>query len=121
MRGRLAQSAFVAALMIGGTGCHTLGGDALRPAVLVRDAPEAREAITKAAQAATREGRVSFGTSDLSKDPVISVQPRPAPSEGNSMAMPTFFDLVTDGKACFLREQKTGKTHPLPGVACRPK
>jgi hypothetical protein len=47
--------------------------------------------------------------------------PRLSPYEGNSPAMPIYYDLVTDGKTCSVRERAGGKTHPLPGVACRPK
>jgi hypothetical protein len=35
--------------------------------------------------------------------------------------MPIYYDLVTDGKTCSVRERAGGKTHPLPGVTCRPK
>jgi len=118
----LPRSGLALGVAIGIAGCLTVSADAPRPAVLVTDGPAARETITKVLLAATREGVVSFGQSDLSKDPLIVVQPpRPSPYEGNSPAVPVHFDLVTDGKRCFVRERPTGKTHPLPGVACRPK
>jgi len=119
---RLSRHASALGVAVGIAGCHIVSTDPPRPALLVTDSPAARETITKVLLSATREGVVSVGTSDLSKDPVIVVQPpRPSPYEGNSPAVPVYFDLVTDGKRCFVRERPTGKTHPLPGVSCRPK
>ena len=117
-------------LALGNVACHSVAGDALRPAVLVEDGAQAREAITEVLLRVTRDGRVSFGTSDLAREPLIVVQPPPpGPFEGNSPAMPIYFDLVTDGKACFLRERpatgaardRADRVHPLPGVRCRAK
>lgn len=111
-------------------GCHTVAGDGLRPAVLVADGPAARAEITRTLLAVTRDGRVSFGESDLTRAPLIVVQPPPpAPFEGNSPAMPTYFELVTDGSACFLRRRADGsgptteprQLHRLEGVRCRPR
>lgn len=122
MSDRLPRLALTVGLALGVVGCHTVATAAPRPAVLVEDSPAARETIKKVLLAATRDGVVSFGQSDLSKDPLIVVQPpRLSPYEGNSPAMPIYYDLVTDGKTCSVRERAGGKTHPLPGVACRPK
>ena len=101
MSDRLPRLALTVGLALGVVACHTVATDAPRPAVLVEDSPAARETIKKVLLAATREGVVSFGQSDLSKDPLIVVQPpRLSPYEGNSPAMPIYFDLVTDGKSC---------------------
>lgn len=122
MKDGLPRVAMALGLALGISGCHTVAGDAPRQAVLVADDAKARETITQVLLGATREGRVSFGQSDLTKDPLIVVQPPPlSPYEGNSPAVPVYYDLVTDGRRCFLRERKSGKTHALPGVTCRPK
>ena len=122
MAARVCRIALLLGSAMSLAGCHTVATAAPRPAVLVEDSPAARETIKKVLLAATREGVVSFGQSDLSKDPLIVVQPpRLSPYEGNSPAMPIYYDLVTDGKTCSVRERSGGKTHPLPGVACRPK
>lgn len=122
MTARVAGFAVLLGLAMTASACHTVSTDASRPAVLVEDSPKARETITQVLLAATRDGVVSFGRSDLSKEPLIVVQPlKPSPYEGNSPAVPRYYDLVTDGKNCALRERDGGKTHPLPGVACRPK
>ncbi|MFM7625962.1 MAG: hypothetical protein ACKO7G_05740 [Gammaproteobacteria bacterium] len=122
MTGRLSRPALALGVMLGVAGCHTVAGAAPRRAVLVAYDPTAREAITCVLLPVSRQGRVSFGQSDLSKEPLIVVQPPPpAPYEGNSPAVPVYYDLVTDGKRCFLLERGTDKTHALPGVGCRPK
>ena len=122
MAARVCRIALLLGSAMSLAGCHTVATAAPRPAVLVEDSPAARETIKKVLLAATREGVVSFGQSNLSKDPLIVVQPpRLSPYEGNSPAMPIYYDLVTDGKTCSVRERAGGKTHPLPGVACRPK
>jgi hypothetical protein len=65
---------------------------------------------------------VAIGPGDPTRDPTIAVlPPAPGPYEGNSPSMPTYFELVTDGKSCFLRERERQTLHPLPGVTCRPK
>ena len=122
MAARVCRIALLLGSAMSLAGCHTVATAAPRPAVLVEDSPAARETIKKVLLAATREGVVSFGQSNLSKDPLIVVQPpRLSPYEGNSPAMPIYYDLVTDGKTCSVRERAGGKTHPLPGVTCRPK
>ena len=65
-------------------------------------------------------GRITLGPVDLSRDSVISVlPPPPGPFEGNSPAMPRYFELVTDGKKCFLRERGKDEVRALPGATCR--
>ena len=117
---RLAGVTVLSALMVGAAACHTVENGGPRPAVLVADTPEARDAIKTVVLSATRDGQVSFAGSDLAREPVIVVQPPPpGPFEGNSPALPVYFDLMTNGKECFARERRTGTLPPLPGVACR--
>jgi hypothetical protein len=117
---RLAGVTVLSALMVGAAACHTVENGGPRPAVLIADTPEARDAIKTVVLSATRDGQVSFAGSDLAREPVIVVQPPPpGPLEGNSPALPVYFDLMTNGKECFARERRTGTLHPLPGVACR--
>jgi hypothetical protein len=117
---RLAGVTVLSALMVGAAACHTVENGGPRPAVLVADTPEARDAIKAVVLSATRDGQVSFAGSDLAREPAIVVQPLPpGPFEGNSPALPVYFDLMTNGKECFARERRTGTLHPLPGVACR--
>lgn len=102
--------------------CQTTAAVALRPAVLVDATPEALRQLDRTLAAATGRGRIKRGPGDVTKEPAIAVlPPPPGPYEGNSPAMPVYFDLVTDGKGCFVRDRSSGKTHVLRGVSCRPK
>ena len=95
---------------------------ALKPAVLAEDSPQAKAVLVREMDRIAPRGRVDIVGHDPTKDSVLVVKPfRPSPQEGNSPAVPVHFDLMTDGKACFVRERKTSVVHPLPGVACRPK
>jgi len=101
-------------------GCNSLGKDVLRPALLSEDSADAQSALVREMDRIAPRGRVDLTNHDPTKDPVLVVQPfRPTPNEGNSTAVPVYFDLMTDGKDCFARERRTGTLHPLPGVACR--
>jgi len=120
MATRLAGVTVLSALLVGAAACHTVEGGGQRPAVLVADTPEARAAIKTVVLATTHDGQLSFAGSDLGREPVIVVQPPPpGPFEGNSPALPVYFDLMTDGKDCFARERRTGTLHPLHGITCR--
>lgn len=102
--------------------CQTPRDPQLRPAVLADATPATLQTLDRVLLKATKEGRGQRGPGDPTRDPVIAVlPPPPGPYEGNSPALPTYFDIVTDGSRCFVRERQTGVAHPLPGVACRPK
>lgn len=102
--------------------CSTTGNTPPRPATLTDASPAMLEALSGQLSSIIGEGRVRLGPSDLTRDPVIAVlPPPPGPYEGNSPAMPRYFDLMTDGKSCSVLDRKTGVLHPLAGVACRPK
>lgn len=119
-RAGLASMAVAAAL--GVAGCQTPGDPDLRLAVLADASPTTLKTLDRVLFDATKEGRGLRGPGDPTKDPLVAVlPPPPGPYEGNSTALPVYFEIVTDGKACFLRERKSGAVHPLPGVACRPK
>ena len=108
--------------MLGLVACHTTASGPLRPATLQDGGPATVEALTRALSAVLGEGRVRLGPSDLTSDPQVTLlPPPPGPYEGNSTAMPRYFDLMIDGKGCYARERKTGALHPLPGVSCRAK
>lgn len=115
--------AAIAATALGLVACQTpAAGKDPRPATLERVTPESREALTRALEAILKQGRVRLGPGDLGKESVITVlPPPPGPYEGNSPAMPAYFELMTDGKTCFALERRSSVMHPLPGVACRAK
>jgi hypothetical protein len=122
MRPRLPPFALGSLLAASVVACHTVAVGSIRPAVLSDANPTTMAAVAQVLAKVTGQGRVALGPGDPTRDPTITVlPPLPGPYEGNSPAMPTYFDIVTDGKACFLRERTKQTLHPLPGVACRPK
>ena len=102
--------------------CQTPRDPELRPAVMADAAPSTLQVLDRVLFESTKTGRGTRGPGDPTKDPVVAVlPPPPGPYEGNSTALPVYFEIVTDGNRCFVRERKSGVVHPLPGVSCRPK
>jgi hypothetical protein len=122
MRPRLPRFVLASFLAASVAACHTVAGDSMRPAVLSDASPKTMAAVTQVLAKVIGQGRVTLGPGDPTRDPTITVlPPAPGPYEGNSPSMPTYFEIVTDGKACFLREREKQTLHPLSGVSCRPK
>ena len=122
MRLRSDKIALILGLAASAGACQTTGGAPLRTAILLESDEQTRALLVKTIEDLVGSGRITLGPVDLTRDSLISVlPPQPGPYEGNSPAMPIYYDLVTDGKTCSVRERAGGKTHPLPGVACRPK
>lgn len=108
------------AVVLGSAACQTTAQVSVRAALLLDDNERDIAAIQEALEGVIRRGRISLGPSDLTRDAVITVlPPAPGPYEGNSPAMPRYFELVTDGKLCFLRERGARELHALAGVNCR--
>ena len=118
----IAGMVVAAAAAAGLSACRTPNAPALRPALLADASPATLQTLDRVLFEATRTGPAKRGPGDPTRDSVVTVlPPPPGPYEGNSPAMPRYFDIVTDGSACYLRDRKTGEDHRLPGVACRPK
>jgi len=108
------------AVVLGSAACQTTAQVSVRAALLLDDNERDIAAIQEALEGVIRRGRISLGPSDLTRDAVITVlPPATGPYEGNSPAMPRYFELVTDGKLCFLRERGARELHALAGVNCR--
>jgi hypothetical protein len=98
--------------------CQTTG--APQPATLQEATPEAMATLKSVLAEAMGRTRIDFGPGDLTRQSVVTVLPLPiSPHEGNSMAMPTQFDLLVDGGRCFLRRQGGDVLLELRGVPCR--
>jgi len=120
VRQRLTRGITALGAAIGVSACQTFAGTAMQRAVLLEESAVTMDAIKRVLDGVIREGRLTLGPGDLTRDSVIAVlPPAPGPYEGNSPAMPTYFDLLTDGKSCFLRERGKDDLLLLPGVACR--
>jgi hypothetical protein len=113
-----AASATLAALCVGA--CQTVGRAAVQPAVLLEEQASTLETIKQTLTGLTQQGRVTLGPGDLTRNSLITVlPPPPGPYEGNSPSMPIYFELVTDGERCYLRERGKDVLHRLPGVSCK--
>jgi len=120
VRTRSGKIALVLSLAASAGACQTTADVALRPAVLLKPNEQTRTLLEKAIAEVVGAGRVTLGPVDLTRNSVISVlPPAPGPFEGNSPAMPRYFELVTDGKECFLRERGKDELRALPGTTCR--
>jgi len=110
------------ALALGSAACQTTAQVSVRAAVLLDDNERAIKAIQSTLESVIQQGRVNLGPSELTRDSVITVlPPPPGPYEGNSPAMPRYFELVTDGQSCFLHERGNKTLHSVAGVDCRAK
>ncbi len=91
------------------------------PATLA-DTNEANIAALKSALAdAMGRANIKLGANGDAPTTQVTVLPPPrGKHEMNSPAMPTHFDIVTDGIECSLIQQDTGEIFPAPGVACVP-
>lgn len=68
---------------------------------------------------AVGRAQIKLGPEDLATSTTISVLPPPlGPNETHSTAMPTVFDIVTNGKSCFAIRRETGNSYRLDGVSC---
>jgi hypothetical protein len=122
MRSKSHRCALMTAVVLGSAACQTTAQVSVRAALLLDDNERDIAAIQETLEGVIRRGRISLGPSDLTRDSVITVlPPPPGPYEGNSPAMPRYFELVTDGKHCFLRERGERALHSLAGVNCRAK
>ena len=120
MRTRSGKIALVLSLAASAGACQTTADVALRPAVLLKPNEQTRTLLENVIAEVVGASRVTLGPVDLTRNSVISVlPPAPGPFEGNSPAMPRYFELVTDGKECFLRERGKDELRALPGTTCR--
>lgn len=112
----------MAALALGSAACQTTAQGSVRAALLLDDREPVITAIKTTLENVIQKGRVSLGPNELTRDSLVTVLPPPlGPYEGNSPAMPRYFELVTDGKNCFLRERGDKTLHLIAGVGCRAK
>lgn len=120
MRSRSGKIALILSLASSAAACQTTADTTLKTAVLLEPNEQTRTLLEKAITEIIGPGRVTLGPVDLARDSLISVLPAPpGPYEGNSPAMPRYFELVTDGKSCFLRERGKDELRALPGPTCR--
>lgn len=95
-------------------------GPTLHPAVLSTPDTETTIAMVKATLGeALGRTQVDFTPADLTGATGISALPLPlSPQETRSPALPTHFNIETDGTACFLVNVETGKRYALVDIGC---
>jgi len=120
MRIRSGKIGVILSLASSAAACQTTADSALKTAVLLEPTEQTRTLLEKAIAGIIGPGRITLGPVDLARDSLIPVLPAPpGPYEGNSPAMPRYFELVTDGKKCFLRERGKDELRALLGTTCR--
>lgn len=120
MRSRSGKIGLILSLASSAAACQTTADTAVRAAVLLEPNEQTRTLLENAIAQVIGPGRITLGPVDLARDSLIPVLPAPpGPYEGNSPAMPRYFELVTDGKRCFLRERGKDELRALPGTTCR--
>lgn len=120
MRTRSGKIALILGLASSAAACQTTADGALKTAVLLEPNEQTRTLLEKAITEIIGPGRITLGPVDLARDSLIPVLPAPlGPYEGNSPAMPRYFEIVTDGKKCFLRERGKDELRALPDTTCR--
>lgn len=120
MRTRSGKIALILGLVSSAAACQTTADGALKTAVLLEPNEQTRTLLEKAITEIIGPGRITLGPVDLARDSLIPVLPAPpGPYEGNSPAMPRYFEIVTDGKKCFLRERGKDELRTLPDTTCR--
>jgi len=107
-----------AAGALGLAACQTTG--APQPASLTQATPQAIDALKSVLAEAMGRTRIDLGPGDLTRETVVTVLPLPiGPHEGNSVSMPTRFDVLIDGRGCYLRREGSDALLELRGVSCR--
>lgn len=97
------------------------GNGAGAPAVLVSADPQTMAVVKSVLADAMGRARIELGPGDPTATSRISVlPPRLGPDETRSPATPTQFDLMIEGRSCYLVRQDSGARFALDGVACQP-
>lgn len=91
-----------------------------QPAVLEKADHETLARMKTTIATAMGKGRIDFGAIDLENSPQIPVlPPRPGPFEGQSLAIPTYFDLAIQNGRCVVVRRQTGEVIAVPEASCK--
>jgi len=104
--------------------CHTSAQAQPTPAVLKNADESSMQTLKSALAKAMNTSKVELGASDPTSSSTMSVLPKSVRGlYGNdhaNFALPTQFDLMMEGRHCYLLKRGTDTRIPLKGVNCRP-
>ena len=99
--------------------CQT--GSGRVPATLVNPDEATLSNVKQVLSEALDRAQIRLGPGDLANTTTLSVLPPPlGEHETNSPARPSLFDILTNGKDCYLVSQDTGDSYRLDGISCQP-
>ena len=105
------------------TACHTTAHAQPSPAVLKNSDESSMKILKSALAKAMKTSRVELGTSDPTRSSSISVLPKSVRGlNGNdyaNFALPTQFDLMMEGRNCYLVKRGSENKIPLQGIRCK--
>lgn len=122
MRARFLLTGLSLAILAGGCAVTETKDmrDEILPAVLTDMSDANLAALKTHLGTALGRAKIDLGAGDLTRTSIVSVlPPRPGALEGNSPALPTQFDLLIAGEACFARQDGHGELISLTGVSCQ--
>ncbi len=89
------------------------------PATLTDTSDENIVALTSALAIAMGRANIKLGAMKDAPATQVTVLPPPRGKyEMNSPALPTHFDILTNGRECWLIQQETGERFEAPGLKC---
>lgn len=107
-----------------GSACHTSAQAEPSLAVLKNSDEASMQALKSALAKAMKTTKVELGASDPTNSSSISVLPKSVKGlHGNdqaNFALPTQFDLMMEGRSCYLLKRGSDTKIPLEGVNCKP-
>lgn len=127
------KSALVALVSVAIGGCQTVTDEEAViaapevesvPAILSQKSAEAHRELETVVAKALGVAKVSLATETLMGESTLSVQQKPQmgpdgnPIMGRIMKRPDHFTLQTDGTACSLLHDESGKVYPLSSIIC---
>ncbi|MEM5518453.1 hypothetical protein WNY37_15965 [Henriciella sp. AS95] len=99
------------------TGCTT--AQTSQPATLTRSDDATLSRVKSVLAEAMGRQNIRLGAGDLTEETSVTVlPPNLGPLETNSPAIPVPFDIVTDGRHCFVVRRETGEKYRLSDVDC---
>lgn len=107
-----------------GSACHTTTHAEPVPAIMANADDASMQALKSTLAKAMNKSKIELGASDPTRSPNISVLPKsvvgiPGGDYANQ-ALPTQFDLMMDGRNCYVVKRGTEAKIKVDGIVCKP-